>query len=572
MNSTRTRLRDCFCIACFLLLAFPSVTVAQVRTKKSDRGVYQPPLIAAVETDPDSRSDSRQTKSDIAELVRSQGTPDSTTNRKRRDLVDVTLDVLDTPSPTAKREPKDESPVSDYDAPALKRVAHEEVVLAEPDSPQRSGNESTMKRDQISADELTRWDAGRVVHASGCDGCPDCNSCGCDSIGCDSIGCDSIGCDSIGCDSPSCNAPWYQRWKNPCLCLGTNDWFGSVELLLMFRRGDRLPPLVTTGPDTDPDTAGELGQTGTRVLVGGESILKDITAGGRFTFGTWLDRNHCNSLVFRGWFAGDKEYGFNTNQNVTPVIARPIFNVSDGQPAEQDAFLVAFPGRATGSIGVRAISEIAGGDISIRQKWYSKYCTTIDLLYGYQYMRLNESLAISSTSTSLDDAFAPVDSVISVADAFNAENEFHGGQIGFASRYRERCWSFNTIAKVGFGSLSRRANRSGVTVTSLGGASATDPNGLLVRSTNAGTVTDNTFSWVPELDFSIGWQKYRNLDVTFGYHIIGMTEALQVSGEIDPNLAVNLSNPPTGAQRPSPALRYNSYYVQGIHFGIQHNY
>ena len=178
----------------------------------------------------------------------------------------------------------------------------------------------------------------------------------------------------------------------------------------------------------------------------------------------------------------------------------------------------------------------------------------MDVLYGYQFMRMNEDLNISSTSTSLDGDFAPIGSVISVADSFDIANEFHGGQLGIASRYRERCWSFNGLAKVGFGSLRRRAKLAGSTFTSIDGADAVDPNGLLVRSTNSGTITDHTFGWVPELDLSLGWHRYPRFDLTVGYHIIAMTDALQVCDAIDPNLAVNLSEPPTGQQRPAVLL------------------
>ena len=160
--------------------------------------------------------------------------------------------------------------------------------------------------------------------------------------------------------------------------------------------------------------------------------------------------------------------------------------------------------------------------------------------------------------------------MISVEDNFDAENDFHGGQFGFAGSYREGCWSFNSLIKVGFGSLRRRANLSGSTTTTIDAATAVDPNGLLVRSTNAGQATDHTFGWVPELDFSLGWHRYRNFDITVGYHVIAVTDAIQVSNTIDPALRVNLSDPPIGEQRPFIGLSFDTYYVQGIHFGLQY--
>ena len=153
---------------------------------------------------------------------------------------------------------------------------------------------------------------------------------------------------------------------------------------------------------------------------------------------------------------------------------------------------------------------------------------------------------------------------------FDVENEFHGGQLGLASMCRYGCWSFSSLAKVGFGSLARRANLSGQTTTSVDAVTAVDPNGLLVRSTNAGDTTDHTFAWVPEIDLTLGYRRFPNYEVTFGYHIVALTESLQVSDVIDPDLAVNLAAPPTGRQAPARAFEHDTYYVHGLHFGIQY--
>ena len=194
------------------------------------------------------------------------------------------------------------------------------------------------------------------------------------------------------------------------------------------------------------------------------------------------------------------------------------------------------------------------------------------MLYGYQYLGLDENLAIGSTSTSLDEDFAPLGSVINVFDSFDIENEFHAAQWGVASAYREGCWSFRSLMKIAFGSLRRSGNLFGQTTTSVDAATAVDPNGLLVRGTNQGQRSDSTFAFSPELDITLGWQRYPCFDLTFGYHFVALTDALQVSGAIDQELAVNLADPPLENQRPSAAFRYDTYYVQGIHFGLQYIY
>jgi len=70
----------------------------------------------------------------------------------------------------------------------------------------------------------------------------------------------------------------------------------------------------------------------------------------------------------------------------------------------------------------------------------------------------------------------------------------------------------------------------------------------------------------------VGWQYFPAFDVTFGYHIIAMTDALQVSGVMDPQLATNLAPVPAGAQRPSAIFRHDTFYVQGLHFGLSYIY
>jgi hypothetical protein len=588
MDSRQNLIRDrsasiCFAVMASLLVA-PLTASAQVRVKKPDRGVYRSPRLtpATVEYFPSTQPQlpqPQQSNQGIAELVRDHETSVSPTGKRRKKLVEVELDVYgesDRPSNDEASE-ADGLKLDAGDEPNLLRVNHKDVVLVAPqhepiihggtwtDGPVTDGpmiDGPVIDGPVIDGpviDGPVIWEEGNVIHDATCDGCPSCVA-----------GCDSIGCDSMG----SCSAPWYHSWANSSLSCDSNHWFGGVELLLMFRKGEHLPPLVTTSvdPDPDADTAGEIGQAGTRVLVGVDSILKDLRAGGRLTLGTWIDHQQCRSLVMRGWFAGEETFGFGTNQDQTPVIARPFLDVSDNQAAAQDTQLIAFPDRATGSLSVQASNDVFGGDISVREFWYGKYGGTVEFLYGYQYMRMNENLGISSISTSLDDDFAPLGSVIAISDSFDIDNEFHGGQLGVSSRYREGCYSFNSLMKVAFGSLARRAKLAGSTFTSIDGLNAVDPNGLLVRSTNAGTITDHTFGWVPEIDLSLGWHKYPRFDVTVGYNVIAMTEALQVSGAIDPNLAVNLSDPPTGQQRPAAALRYGTYYVQGIHFGLQYVY
>lgn len=591
-------------------ISIPTAAWAQVRGKLPDRGVYSPPQLGAAgelprvpdqqvsgQQVPTTRSDSsaRQVAAgnQLADFVRdtemplpkpaqaSVSAPSSPfkpgeEGNRNRPLVEVDLDIPgESENTSIPRAVQSAIPTQINSAatrpvtPALRQVSHQEIDLAPPRPP------ADFEPGQHSAPigKLAGYPQPAVVeaelhHDATCDGCDHCGPPVCDEIGCGIFGCDSCGdfCDTLGCDSMGGFAlPWYHRWLNGSLSLRRDRWFGGIEYLMMWRRGDRLPPLVTTEVTEGQNTA-------TVLLVGQERIMERMGSGGRVTIGTWLDDHQCLSLVGRGWYGGRKTYDYDQNQDQTPILLRPFLNVSDDQDPEEDTQVIASPERASGSIHIGANSEAFGADVSIRQFLYGDLGATVDFLYGYQFMRLNEWLGIDTDSTALDDEFVPEGTMLSVSDHFQTSNEFHGGQVGFAANYRECCWSFNGLLKVGFGSLTRRATRTGQTITQVDDAISVDPQGLLVRSTNDGTFTDRTFGWVPELDLSLGWHRYPGWDLTFGYHVIAMTDALQPSGAIDPDLAVNLSEPPLGEQRPSDGLRYRTFYLHGIHFGLQHVY
>ncbi len=513
-----------------------------IRTKSPDRPSYQAPKVARTSSAPTFDDDSLTVE----------------------DVVEMDTNVL---------EERDE-----YSPPVILRQTAKQVSY-ETSEPSR-GNSQVAYHPR-----LVRSGIGHRIAEQSCGAEATCGMepvCGCEESGfaCDGScmscdgGCDSLcgGCDACSGGGQSCGG---QNCGGCCECnlrlsMDPCQWFGSVELLMMWRVGDGLPPLVTTS--TNATGSGVIGAAGTRVLFGGERVLDELTAGGRVTVGTWLDEQHCRSLVFRGWGAEQASYDFATSQNINAIIARPFRNVTDGQTAGNQSQVIAAPTQRTGSINVNGNSDVYGGDVSLRQSWLGGLGGYVDFLYGYQYMRVDESLAIGSSSTVLANQPIPVGTILDVQDRFDAENEFHGGQLGLAARYREGCWSFNGTIKAAAGALKRSANLRGTTVTSLGNQIATDPNGLLVRSTNRGQKNDSTFGWVPELDATLGWRWTRNLDLSFGYHAIAMTDALQVSGMIDPQLAVNAAANPTGLQRPSAALRYDTFYIHGIHFGVQYLY
>ena len=574
----------------------PAIVQAQVRSKKPDRAVYQPRVIAPIQAGPMELRDSEQL-GDAGRLRRTGEPFEDSSEFAFRDfsrvktlslnsslpvpngaiasedsvqLVETQLDdqaIKAGIPPLSKLQPL---PLDDIESalpisargqtnPAIQQVGNTEIKLIPPTPVQLESPDQSDRQYQTT--ESIDMGSLSPLHDATCDGC---DGCGNNNL----WSCDSLCCDGVDC---RCGKAWHSPITDH---FGSDRWFATTELMLMWRKGDRLPPLVTTGPSSDSATAGRLGEPGTEVLFGEERTLIDLRAGGRFTLGAWLDDRECQALVGRYWFAGRESTHYRTDGNETPVIARPFLNVTPPSTT-QDTFLIAFPAlRENGRISVNGSSDVFGADISVHQFLYGKYGGTIDLVYGYQYMRLDEDLSISSTLTNLDTGgTVPAGTIIDVNDSFDAISEFHGAQIGFASRYRERCWSFNSLIKFGFGSLNRIAKRSGTSSTTIGVDTAVTNEGLLINDNNSGRTSDRTFGWIPELDVSIGYRITPKLDATFGYNLVAMTDAVRVSGTIDPDLAVNSSSiTPNDPARPSPNMRYSTFYIQGIHFGLQYGY
>jgi len=368
-----------------------------------------------------------------------------------------------------------------------------------------------------------------------------------------------IGCDMQGCDG--CGS-----------CAPRHDWFASAELMLWWRRPQSLPALVTTSdPGTAFESAGELGQASTSVLFGNDRYGDSVSTGGRFTLGKWLDAGHYQSLTGRFWLTGSEDFGFHTNSTSNPIIARPFLDFTTNPAGEANAVVVAFPNRRDASLTVEGTSEVYGADVSLQQLIRQGLGGRLDFMYGYQFLRINEDLHIRSDTlfTGAGDT-SPVGTLRILRDQFDVENEFHGGHFGFSGYYEEGCWTLDGLIKFGFGSLTRRGTASGSTETIINGTSGFDPGGgLLVRNSNAGAFSDSTFAWVPELNVNLGYHWRPGVDLSIGYSVLGLTDALQPWRAIDPNLASDLSDTPT---RPAPELSYGDYWVQAIQFGIRWYY
>ena len=131
------------------------------------------------------------------------------------------------------------------------------------------------------------------------------------------------------------------------------------------------------------------------------------------------------------------------------------------------------------------------------------------------------------------------------------------------------------MVKLGLGNMENSVAIDGsstITVPGTPGSTSTTANGLLARNTNEGNYVFNTFVVTPEANLTFGYRLTRRLEATVGYSYLGLPKVARVADQLDPQLASNLSDPPSGARTPSFSLRESNYALHSLDYGLQWRY
>ena len=281
-----------------------------------------------------------------------------------------------------------------------------------------------------------------------------------------------------------------------------------------------LPPLVTSSPAGTPrNLAGVIGAPGTRILFGDERINDEMSVGFRVRAGLWLDDCQTCGLEGSYFFLGQQS----TNKTFTfldsPVLARPFFDVNPGTPNPLNANiagfgapnsqLVNYPGVVMGSVNVNAQTDFYGFDANTRHNIICECNHRVDLLAGYRYLNLSDSVAITEnlTVTTAANPAIPLGTTFLVHDQFNTTNSFNGGQVGVAGERRNGRWYVAGRTLVGLGNTHSEVNISGYTrAATPGGATIFNSGGLLTQPTNIGSYSSDQTSVVYESQLAGGYQ------------------------------------------------------------------
>jgi hypothetical protein len=344
------------------------------------------------------------------------------------------------------------------------------------------------------------------------------------------------------------------------------------EYLLWWTPGQDLPLLVTTSvAGTAPDEAGVLGQPGTSIPFGNTSVSAFARPGGRIALGYWFDSCECAGVEAGYLGIGRETTDFLAASPTTPIIARPYF---DTQTGTQAAMLVAHPDFLRGSVNVDETTELQSMEVLLRRNLFRQPCERMDLLVGWRFAQLDESLRISQSSEwATSQGLIIAGTTKSLFDLVDAHNQFNGAELGIVHQRHVGRWSLELLMKLGLGNTHSRVLVDGMTTTTVPGAgSATFVGGLLAQSTNIGQYEQNRFTVIPELGVTLGYDLTCRLRATLGYSFLYWSTVARPGSLLDTNVSQLPPEPAAGARYPAFAFAASDFWAQGLNFGLEYRY
>ena len=354
-------------------------------------------------------------------------------------------------------------------------------------------------------------------------------------------------------------------------CGVPSRWYGGAEYLLYWMKSYATPPLVTVGP---VGSGGFLGNPGVTTLFGDSPISANPRHGGRISLGYWLSPKW--AIEANAFFLGTtgEHFAVASEQFPNSILARPFFSLNQNREfAEQ----IGNPNTFAGFVQVDTKSFLFGYDVNARRRLWESCNNKFDVLVGYRYLDLTESLTIREQPRGLAGAPAPFVGVEqSLTDRFRTSNQFHGGQVGAIFEHTSGRWSFDVKTKVALGVSVQSTDINGGINTVAGNVAPDRVGGLLALNSNIGHYTRSTFAVVPEVNLNVGYDVTSHLRAFVGYNFLYWSDVARPGAQIDrtldenriPNFTMNRTVPAATSSRPVGQVESESFWVQGINFGL----
>jgi hypothetical protein len=364
------------------------------------------------------------------------------------------------------------------------------------------------------------------------------------------------------------------------------------ETLYVRTRGNPLPALVTTSPIGTPQAqAGVLPESATTsVLFGGAGVNGSPDYGGKLSFGYWLVDGEFIGIEGHYLALQERSSQFNASstfsdgiQNGDQILARPFFNVDTGQ---NDAAILAFPNfillgspvDLDGSINIRSSRDLQSAGVLLSNLLWIDFTANyrVDLLGGYRFFRLDDSVVINDSSLATGGLLGQT--LFESTDAFGTRNEFHGGELGVKGQIFRGRWSLEALGKIALGNNHQTVNINGTTRTTTQpntpqSVTITTPGGFLAQPTNSGRTINDEFAVLPEVGLTLRYDVTHNLRATMGYTFMYMDRTARSGGQIDTSInPTQIGGTLQGEARPAASNRQDDFMLYGFTGGVEYRY
>jgi hypothetical protein len=338
--------------------------------------------------------------------------------------------------------------------------------------------------------------------------------------------------------------------------------YGDVEYMLTWiKNGPNPGGLAIVTPSGAPFFG-----PATTVPLGGDKVNYDAQSGIRGTVGTWLGCDGKFGVEASGFILEQDTLNTIISSNGaagSPVIARPFLN-ANAVPPVSTALTIAGPG-LPGSIADRQTTFMWGAEANGVLNWHEDCNRRTDLLAGFTYTDLRETLGVTSISTPVTAAAAPGGS-ITLDDAVNTRNQFYAGQVGARTTYTYGKLSLTLTGKVAMGVNHETVDRFGTTsIVVPGVAPVSAPGGFLAAASNSGRVARDQFAIGLPSTMMLGYQVTDNLNAFVGWDFIYITSVVRPGDQVD--LAFQSTGNGT-LVRPSNGTNRSDFWANSLLAGL----
>jgi hypothetical protein len=366
-------------------------------------------------------------------------------------------------------------------------------------------------------------------------------------------------------------------------------FYGGAECLLWwFKENPVRVPLLTTTSDPDAMPVAAIDDPNTRVLLGNHDLSTGVHAGARFTAGYWLDERQ-QIAVEGSYFFLNKQTTVRTLASTgdpnSPILAVPF---ADQDAGIENSFVIASPGSFAGSATLSLNSRLQGAEVQCAVQAFDGNRLHIQVLAGFRYLDLTESLSYATASTGLSDP--NTDLILTTVDQFDMRNQFYGFQVGTRADYRLGNLEISASAKLALGDMSQTANFNGRAATNFFTGPAGGPftgvppehlrgGGIFVQPSNRGSASRDQIAFAPEFGVNVAYQLTPHLRVFAGYDFLYLSNVIRPGEQIDRgiNVSQTVQKVLTGiattpGSRPAVTLTGSDFWAQGINMGLEFRY